>query len=107
MIEKLKVVTESELSAEEKAARYEELMQEEEKRQREIEAELKRLRDLLFTKQRELHQTKTKERNMEAEIQVCVKLCATKGIEFECLPAMCQEDFTQFWCKHLVAHRVD
>ena len=72
LIEKLKIVTESQLSAEERAARYEELMQEEEKRQSEIEVEVKRLRDLMFRKTQELHETKTKERNTEAEIQVAM-----------------------------------
>ena len=72
LIEKLKFVTESQLSAEERAAWYEELMLEEEKRQREIEIEVKRLRDLMFRKTQELHETKTKERNTDAEIQVVI-----------------------------------
>ena len=70
LIEKLKVVTESQLSAEERASRYEQLMQEEEKHQREIEVEVKTLRNLLFRKTQELHETKTTERNNDAEIQV-------------------------------------
>ena len=60
LIEKLKIVTESQLSAEERAARYEELMQEEEKRQRDIEVEVKRLRDLMFRKTQELHENQNK-----------------------------------------------
>ena len=70
LVEKLKVVTESELSAEERAARMDELLQEEEKRQHEIDVELKRLRDIQFKKAQELHEARTKERNLEAEIQV-------------------------------------
>ncbi len=81
LIEKLKIVTESELSAEEKAAQYEELMQQEEKRTREIEAELKRLRDQLFKRTQELQQVKTKERNTEAEIQVCQSFAMTKALK--------------------------
>lgn len=69
LVEKLKFATESTLSAEERAARMDEMMQEEEKRQFEIETELKRLRDLQFRKTQELHDSQTKERNMEAEIQ--------------------------------------
>ncbi len=70
LIEKLKVATESSLSAEERAARMDEIMSEEELRQKDIETELKRLRDLMFRKTQELHKTRTDERNTEAEIQV-------------------------------------
>ncbi len=72
LIEKLKVATESSLSAEERAARMDEIMNEEEMRQKDIETELKRLRDLMFRKTQELHKTRTDERNTEAEIQVRV-----------------------------------
>ncbi|XP_052782537.1 coiled-coil domain-containing protein 39-like [Mya arenaria] len=69
LIEKLKIVTESNLSAEERAARMDELLEEEDRRQKEIDQELKYLRDLQFKKMNELHETKMKERNSEAEIQ--------------------------------------
>lgn len=71
LIEKLKIATESTLSAEERAARMDEMLQEEEKRQHAIDAELKHLRDLQFRKTEELHTCKVTERNTEAEIQVC------------------------------------
>ena len=69
LVEKLKIVTESNLSAEERAARMDELLEDEEKRQKEIDQDLKYLRDLQFKKMQELHETKTSERNHEAEIQ--------------------------------------
>ena len=72
LIEKLKIATESTLSAEERAARMDELMQDEEKHQHEIDQELKRLRDLQFRKTQELYESRTSERNVEAEIQVCL-----------------------------------
>lgn len=67
---KLKIATESNLSAEERAARMDEMLEDEERRQKEIDQELKYLRDIQFRKMQELHETKTKERNNEAEIQV-------------------------------------
>ena len=70
LVEKLKIVSESQLSAEERAARMDELMLDEEKRQHEIDQELKHLRDLQFRKNQELHESRTDERNTEAEIQV-------------------------------------
>ena len=68
-MDKLKVATESKLSAEERAARMDELMEEEEKRQLEIEYELKRLRELQFKKAQDLHNARTKEKDSEAQIQ--------------------------------------
>lgn len=70
LVEKLKIATESNLSAEERAARMDELLEDEDKRQKEIDQDLKYLRDLQFKKMQELHELKTKERNNEAEIQV-------------------------------------
>ncbi|KAJ8309699.1 hypothetical protein KUTeg_011564, partial [Tegillarca granosa] len=69
LVEKLKIATESTLSAEERAARMDEMLQEEERNQQEIDTQLKYLRDLQFRKTEELHQAKAKERNIEAEIQ--------------------------------------
>jgi lipase chaperone LimK len=70
LVEKLKIATESTLSAEERAAQMDELMADEEKRQIEIDQDLKKLRTQLFKKTQELHEAKTNERNIEAEIQV-------------------------------------
>ena len=72
LLDKLKVVTESTLSAEERAARLDQLLQEEEAVQTEIETELKRLRDMQFRKTEELHEARTEQRNTEAEIGVCI-----------------------------------
>ena len=47
-----------------------EILMEEERRQKEMDQELKRLRDLQFRKTQELHDTRIKERNTDAEIQV-------------------------------------
>ena len=70
LIEKLKMELESTLSAEERAARMDELLTEEEKRQQEISTELKQLRDAQFKKTQQLHNAQTQEKNTEAEIQV-------------------------------------
>lgn len=70
LVEKLKIATESTLSAEERAARMDELLEEEEKVQKEYDQKLKALRDLQFRKTQKLHECKVKERNTEAEIQV-------------------------------------
>ncbi|XP_048746440.2 coiled-coil domain-containing protein 39-like isoform X1 [Ostrea edulis] len=69
LVEKLKIATESTLSAEERAARMDELLEEEEKVQKEYDQKLKALRDLQFRKTQELHESKVTERNTEAEIQ--------------------------------------
>ncbi|XP_060558012.1 coiled-coil domain-containing protein 39-like [Ruditapes philippinarum] len=68
LVEKLKIATESNLSAEERAARMDELLDDEDKRQKDIDQDLKYLRDLQFKKMQELHEHQTKERNNEAEI---------------------------------------
>ena len=70
LVEKLKVAMESTLSAEERATRMDELLAEEEKRQVEMDQEIKRLRELQFKKTQELHEARRKERETEAEIQV-------------------------------------
>ena len=70
--EKLKQVSESALSAEERASRMDELLKQEEVHQKELDTELKKLRDLHFRKTQELYQARTEERNTEAEIQVTV-----------------------------------
>ena len=70
LVDKLKQATESTLSAEERATRMDEILREEELQQKELDAELKRLRELHFRKTQELYQARTDERNTEAEIQV-------------------------------------
>ena len=74
LVEKLKIATESTLSAEERAARMDELLEDEDKRQKEIDYQLKYLRDMQFKKIQELHDNKVQERNTEAEIQVNVNV---------------------------------
>lgn len=69
LVEKLKIATESTLSAEERALKMDELLEEEERRQKDIDYQLKYLRDLQFKKMQELHDNKVQERNTEAEIQ--------------------------------------
>jgi len=49
LIEKLKIVTESNLSAEERAARMDELLEDEEKRQKEIDQVWDNMPELFFT----------------------------------------------------------
>lgn len=69
-MKKLKVATESTLTAEERAAMMGSLLNEEETRQEEIEQELKQLRDMQFRKAEEMYASKRDEKNTEAEIQV-------------------------------------
>lgn len=69
LVEKLKIATESTLSAEERAARMDEMLEEEQNVQKEYDQKLKALRDLQFRKTQELHECRIKERNTEAEIQ--------------------------------------
>ena len=86
LVEKLKIATESTLSAEERAARMDELLEDEDKRQKEIDYQLKYLRDMQFKKMQELHDNRTEERNTEAEIQVGLVLNSDLGIlYFTCL----------------------
>ncbi|XP_070537855.1 coiled-coil domain-containing protein 39-like [Ptychodera flava] len=67
--EKLKMTTEAKLSAEEKALMMDKLLQDEEYNQKQIDTELKRLRELQFRKTQELFQSKMLEKNTNAEIQ--------------------------------------
>ena len=69
LYEKFQVVRESELSAEERAARMDELLAEEENLQREVDLELKRLRELQFKKTEELHVARVNEKDTDAAIQ--------------------------------------
>lgn len=73
-MDKLKIATESTLSAEERAARMDEMLADEDKQQNEIDHLLKNLRELQFRRSQELHENKIKERNMEAEIQVSIRI---------------------------------
>ncbi|KAM9316555.1 coiled-coil domain-containing protein 39 [Gastrophryne carolinensis] len=69
--EKLKVVTESALSVEERAQRMEEMLKEQEKTVRDLEAQLKLIREQHFKKSQELHEHKTKEKRVISEINGC------------------------------------
>ncbi|KAL5004553.1 hypothetical protein ScPMuIL_018009 [Solemya velum] len=69
LMDKLKIATESTLSAEERAARMDEMLSDEDRHQNEIDHLLKGLREIQFRKSQELHEVKIKERNLEAEIQ--------------------------------------
>ncbi|XP_064639257.1 coiled-coil domain-containing protein 39-like [Lineus longissimus] len=69
LIEKLKMANEGELTAEERAAAMEQILLEEEKIQKEIDTDLKRLHDIQFRKTQDLYDSRNKETNMNAEIQ--------------------------------------
>lgn len=69
-MEKLKVATESTLSAEERAAQMDEFLNNEEKRQKDLYQDLKTLRDINFKKQEELHDAQRSEKDVESSIQV-------------------------------------
>ncbi|KAG8445148.1 hypothetical protein GDO86_010062, partial [Hymenochirus boettgeri] len=66
--DKLKFVTNSALSLEEKALRMEEMFKEQEKTVKDLELQLKQLRDVHFKKSQELHECKTKEKNFISDI---------------------------------------
>eukprot|EP00058_Branchiostoma_floridae_P007967 XP_002593455.1 hypothetical protein BRAFLDRAFT_119531 [Branchiostoma floridae] len=68
LTEKLKITTESELSAEERALRMDELLQEEEHQIKDIETDLGRLREVQFKRTQELHNARQQERHTHAEI---------------------------------------
>ncbi|KAF6040654.1 CCDC39 [Bugula neritina] len=67
--DKLKMATEAQLSAEELAARMDEMMEAEERRQKQIEQDLKHLRDIKFKKGQEYFTAKKAEKDTNAEIQ--------------------------------------
>lgn len=67
--EKLQVATEAQLSAEELAARMDEMMTNEEERQKKITQDLQHLRDIKFKKGQDLYESKKLEKDMAAEIQ--------------------------------------
>ena len=70
LVEKLKLIEETTLSAEENAARMDEMMAAEEAAQSALAEEMRRLRDIQFKKTQELHNVKTEEKNCVAQIQV-------------------------------------
>ncbi|XP_069583356.1 coiled-coil domain-containing protein 39 isoform X2 [Ranitomeya imitator] len=66
--EKLKLVTDSALSMEERAQRVEDMLKEQEKTIKDLEAQLQQIREQHFKKSQELHEHKTKEKHMISEI---------------------------------------
>ncbi|XP_053316175.1 coiled-coil domain-containing protein 39 [Spea bombifrons] len=66
--QKLKFVTESALSLEERALRMEEMLREHEGTLKEFEVQLKHIREMHFKKSQELHEVKSKEKNIMAEM---------------------------------------
>ncbi|XP_075717782.1 coiled-coil domain-containing protein 39 [Rhinoderma darwinii] len=68
LAEKLKLVTDSALSIEERAQRIEDMLKEQEKTVKDLEAQLKQIREQHFKKSQELHEHKTKEKHMISEI---------------------------------------
>ncbi|XP_069812055.1 coiled-coil domain-containing protein 39-like, partial [Dendropsophus ebraccatus] len=65
---KLKLVTDSALSMEERAQRIDEMLKEQETTVKDLEAQLKQIREQHFKKSQELHEHKTKEKHMISEI---------------------------------------
>ena len=70
LTEKLKMATEATLTAEEKAAQMDALLNEEEQNQKTLEHDLKNMRDILFKKQEDMYKVRTQERDLEAVIEV-------------------------------------
>lgn len=69
LTEKLKVATEATLSAEERATSIDELLNEEERRQNEMQKDLKTLREMQYKKTNELEQSRREEKFIETQIQ--------------------------------------
>ena len=66
------MATEATLTAEEKAAQMDALLNEEEQTQKTLEHDLKNMRDILFKKQEDMHKVRAQERDLEAVIEVRV-----------------------------------
>ena len=66
------MATEATLTAEEKAAQMDALLNEEEQNQKTLEHDLKNMRDILFKKQEDMHKVRAQERDLEAVIEVRV-----------------------------------
>ncbi|XP_075056680.1 coiled-coil domain-containing protein 39 [Mixophyes fleayi] len=66
--EKLKLVTDSALSLEERALRMEEMLKEQEKTVKDLETQLKQVREQHFKTSQELHENQTKEKQLLSEI---------------------------------------
>ena len=64
------MATEATLTAEEKAAQMDALLNEEEQNQKTLEHDLKNMRDILFKKQEDMYKVRTQERDLEAVIEV-------------------------------------
>ncbi|KAJ8030943.1 Coiled-coil domain-containing protein 39 [Holothuria leucospilota] len=69
LMDKLKAASNATISAEEKAAIMDNMLENEEEDQKLMEQELKRLRDLQYKKSQELYEAKVLEKNTGAEIQ--------------------------------------
>ena len=68
--EKLKKTSNAKLSADEQSLQIEKLLQEEEKNQSVMSAELAQLRDLCFKKTQKSHELQLQLKNIDADIQV-------------------------------------
>ena len=66
------MATEATLTAEEKAAQMDALLNEEEQNQKTLEHDLKNMRDILFKKQEDMYKVRAQERDLEAVIEVRV-----------------------------------
>ena len=75
LVEKLKVAAESTLSAEERSLRMEEILEAEERRQKEMRVQIKVLGDTIYRKNRELQEARAMEKMKESQIEVNLQFC--------------------------------
>ncbi|GFO22705.1 coiled-coil domain-containing protein 39 [Plakobranchus ocellatus] len=68
LVEKLKVAAESTLSAEERSLHMEEILEDEEKHQRELRSQLKQLGEIVYRKNKEVQDVRAQEKMTEAQI---------------------------------------
>ena len=81
---KLKETAEAKLSADEISAQVEKLLQEEERNQTAMSAELAQLRDLCFKKSQKSHDLSIQLKNIDADIQVMRLICFNFNIYSWC-----------------------
>ena len=72
LVDKLQTATAAELSAEERAARMDEILNDEERSQKQSSVELKLLRDQKFKKAEEVHEARRNEKSVQALMDVRV-----------------------------------
>ena len=82
LVDKLQSATEAELSAEERAARMDEILNEEQRTQKTLTTELKALREVKFKKTGEVQEARREEKSVQALIEVSSSQISAKNLLF-------------------------